>query len=116
MSETAFERIGWCDIIHRMYPRGKGMSDGEVTLRRNTMNEIMENQIARNKPDGFMLVRCELLDSSLMGAQWVLPFGPFNTYKEPPDHPFSVYGTASSMVCVKAVHWLEKTKEPEEEA
>src|SRR4030095_4075512 len=54
------------------------------------------------QPTGFMLLRCEMLDSSALGNRTILPYGPQNTYKTIPDHPISPSGLASDMSVVEA--------------
>ena len=74
--------------------------------------EILTQQHARFRPIGFMLLRCEMLDSSRLGSRTILPFGPNNTYKEPPDHPISPRGLASDMSVVEAL-WIPVIKDRE---
>jgi len=47
------------------------------------------------KPVGFFLAEAQLMDSSYFGSLVALPYGPDNTFKEVPDHPFSPRGLAS---------------------
>lgn len=54
------------------------------------------HQVAANlNPDGFMLLECEMLDSSFLGQRTVLAYGPNCTFREPPAHPIVLYGLAS---------------------
>ena len=52
-------------------------------------------------PTGFMILECQQMDSSHLGEYALLPFGPNNTFKEPPTHPVSPRGLASDMSTVK---------------
>jgi len=53
--------------------------------------------------EGWLLLECHVLDSSRLGSYTVLPYGPDNTYKAPPDHPVSPRGLASDMSVVVAL-------------
>ena len=61
-------------------------------------------------PDGWMLLECQQMDSSRFASVVILPYGPNNTYKEPPDHPISPRGLASDMSVVIGVLKLEEVK------
>lgn len=65
--------------------------------------EILDKQVAQYLPTGFMLLRCVDLSSSRLGSRVILPFGPNNTFKEPPDHPISPRGLASDMSEVECI-------------
>jgi hypothetical protein len=54
-------------------------------------------------PTGWMLLECQMMDSSRMGSLTILPFGPNNTFKAVPDHPLSPRGLASDMSVVVAL-------------
>lgn len=54
-------------------------------------------------PVGFMLLQCEVLDSSRLGEYVILPYGGGSTFKEPPQHPISPRGLASDMSVVVAI-------------
>lgn len=56
--------------------------------------------IERYKPVGFILLECQMLDSSSLGQLTVLPYGPNNTLKAIPDGPMSPKGMASDMAIV----------------
>jgi hypothetical protein len=57
----------------------------------------------RDKPIGFMLLQCVMMDSSYFGSHTIMPFGPNNTHKELPDLPISPRGMASDMSIVVGV-------------
>lgn len=54
-------------------------------------------------PDGWMLLECQMMDSSRCGSLTILAYGPNNTFKQPPDHPVSPRGLASDMSVVVAL-------------
>lgn len=54
-------------------------------------------------PDGYMLLECHMLDGSRLGELTILPYGPRNSFKEPPNHPISPRGLASDMSVVVAI-------------
>ncbi len=66
------------------------------------LRAILKDQKNRYKPDGWMLLECQMLDSSKIGQYTVLPYGPDNTFKRIPDHPVSPRGLASDMSVVVA--------------
>jgi hypothetical protein len=66
------------------------------------LRKILKLQNDRYTPDGWMILECQQLDSSLMGNRVILPYGPNNTYKTIPDHPVSPRGLASDMSVVIA--------------
>jgi len=70
---------------------------------RNGLLAILVDQKRRFNPDGWMLLQCVMLDSSRLGEHTILPYGPNNTFKEPPDRPISPRGLASDMSEVVAV-------------
>lgn len=61
---------------------------------------ILLKQREQYNPTGFMLLECQMMDSSYMGSLVVLVYGPNNTYKEIPNHPISPRGLASDMSTV----------------
>lgn len=63
----------------------------------------LEAQQRMYQPDGWMLLECVDLASSRLGHYVILPFGPKNTYKEPPTRPISPRGLASDMSSVVAI-------------
>lgn len=67
------------------------------------LREILSAQVARYHPDGWVMLQCEMLDSSYLGSLTILPYGPNNTFKSIPDHPVSPRGLASDMSVVVAV-------------
>lgn len=72
---------------------------------------ILDDQIEKYNPDGFMLLRCVMLDSSYFGSRAILPYGPNNTFKTPADKPFSPRGLASDISEVEAIWIVPKTKQ-----
>ena len=69
------------------------------------LESILNVQTQQYRPKGFMLLRCDMMDSSYFASRTILPFGPNNTFKEIPDHPISPRGLASDMSVVEA--WCE---------
>lgn len=67
--------------------------------------EIFRGQEAAYAPVGWFMAECQLLDSSRAGDLTVLPYGPNNTFKEPPSAPFSPRGLASD-TSVAVAHCL----------
>lgn len=65
--------------------------------------EVLNSQKQRFAPSGWMLLECQMLDSSRLGSYTILPFGPNNSYKSVPEHPISPRGLASDMSVVVAV-------------
>lgn len=63
----------------------------------------LEGQQRTYQPIGWMLLECQDLASSRLGHYVILPYGPNNTYKEPPTRPISPRGLASDMSVVVAV-------------
>jgi hypothetical protein len=57
--------------------------------------KILRGQIARWDNKGFFLAEAQLMDSSWLGQVVILPYGPQNTFKDIPEHPFSPRGLAS---------------------
>lgn len=71
------------------------------------LRAMLEEQIGRYKPDGFMLLRCVMMDSSRFGHRVILPYGHNNTFKAVPDHPISPRGLASDISEVEAI-WIPR--------
>jgi hypothetical protein len=65
--------------------------------------KILQDQRRRFDCDGWLLAECQVMDSSFMGSLTILPFGPANSFKTIPDHPFSPRGLASDTSVVVAV-------------
>ena len=69
--------------------------------------QILEAQADKCKPEGFMLLECQMMDGFRFGELVILPFGPNNTFKKPPTHPISPRGLASDMSVVVAVSYRD---------
>lgn len=54
------------------------------------------------QPTGWMLLECQVLDSSRIGSLVILPYGGKATYQEIPQQPISPRGLASDMSTVAA--------------
>lgn len=98
-------RFGWCEMVRWMVNASPGEWDERTKQRSATIVDNLTEVEKRYHPDGFMLLECQLLDSSKAGLRWCLPFGPRNTHKVPCEHPFSIDGTASGTVCLAGVYW-----------
>jgi hypothetical protein len=68
-------------------------------------------QAVAYEPDGFFIAEAQLLDSSWFGQVVILPFGPRNTFKTVPDHPFSPRGLASDTSV--AIGWVDVKDVPQ---
>lgn len=79
------------------------------TQEAEPMDVMLKLQLQREtyRPTGFMLLRCVMLDSSYLGTRVIVPYGPNNTFKEPPDHPISPRGLASDMSTVEEITVLK---------
>ena len=62
----------------------------------------LQAQQERYHPEGWMLLECQVFDSSRFGSYTILPYGPENTFKAPPEGPISPRGLASDMSIVVA--------------
>lgn len=80
---------------------GKYCERQEQTLA--GLAKVLNLQVLRFDPDGFMLLECQMLDSSRLGEYTILPYGPRNTFQTIPDHPISPRGLASDMSVVVGV-------------
>jgi hypothetical protein len=67
------------------------------------LKQVLGQQKANFSPEGWMLLQCVDMSSSMLGTQAILPYGPNNTYKALPDRPISPRGLASDMSTVVAV-------------
>lgn len=67
------------------------------------LRDVLRAQRERFKTIGWMLLECQVFDSSRLGHYSILPFGPNNTFKDLPEGPVSPRGLASDMSIVVAV-------------
>ncbi len=81
------DKMTWADFSAR-YCETRIVSPLGLALR-------LRIQALTYEPDGFFLAEGQLFDSSWFGTVAILPFGPRNTFKTVPDHPFSPRGLAS---------------------
>lgn len=72
----------------------------------------LEAQQRIYQTEGWMLLECVDLSSSRLGHYVILPYGPKNTYKEPPTKPISPRGLASDMSVVVATLKAEELTWP----
>lgn len=69
----------------------------------STVEELRERLLAQceqYQSEGFVLLQCEMLDSSHCGERTILGFGGSHTLQEIPDKPISPRGLASDMSVV----------------
>lgn len=65
------------------------------------LRKVLQDQKQRFNNEGWMLLECQMMDSSSLGSLVIMPYGPSNTYKEPITTPVSPRGLASDMsICV----------------
>lgn len=72
----------------------------------STRGELLDTLRAQRQkfnPTGWMLLECQVLDSSRLGSYTILPYGPNNTFKEPVSRPVSPRGLASDISVVVAL-------------
>lgn len=63
----------------------------------------LEQQRNSYQPNGWILLECQVMDSSKLGTLTILPYGRNNTLKEVPEHPISPRGLASDTSVVIGV-------------
>jgi hypothetical protein len=81
----------------------------------NTPQDLYATLEAQHRiyaPDGWVLLECKGLSSSRLGSYTILPYGPKNTYKEPPAGLISPRGLASDMSEAVAVLLAKDLKYP----
>lgn len=72
----------------------------------STREELLDTLRAQRQkfnPIGWMLLECQVLDSSRLGSYTILPYGPNNTFKELSMRPISPRGLGSDISIVVAV-------------
>lgn len=67
------------------------------------LKAIFTRQKELYKPDGWMMLECQMLGGARFGHLIILPYGGDATYKTIPDHPISPRGLASDMSVVVAL-------------
>lgn len=90
-----YEELNFEEFIRRYCGRQEQTPEG--------LSAILAKQKRVYDPDGWMLLECQVMDSSRLGEYVILPFGPNNTFKEVPDHFISPRGLASDISAVVAV-------------
>jgi len=68
----------------------------------------LNSQRKKFNPTGWVLLECQQLDSSYLGTRTMAPFGPDNTFKEPPTRPVSPRGLSSDMSVVIGILRVEE--------
>lgn len=67
------------------------------------LRDLLSEQWKLYRPLGWVMLECRLVDSSFRGQRTIVPYGPQNTWKEPPDGPVSPRGLASDTSVVIAI-------------
>jgi len=67
------------------------------------LKQALQFQKQHYNPNGWMLLEAQDMSSSWLGQLVILPYGPNNTFKEPPAHPISPGGLASDMSVIIGV-------------
>lgn len=67
------------------------------------LKAVLTAQKSKFNPEGWIMLECQMLDSSRLGSLAILPYGPNNTFKAIPEHPVSPRGLCSDMSVVCAV-------------
>lgn len=80
----------------------KRYCERQDSTREQLLNTLQSHR-QRFNPTGWMLLECQVLDSSRLGSYTILPYGPHNTFKEPLTRPVSPRGLASDISVVVAL-------------
>ena len=67
------------------------------------LENVLRLQKQQYNPDGWMMLECQVMDSSLFGSLVILPYGPRNSWKQVPQIPVSPRGLASDTSVVIAI-------------
>ena len=70
---------------------------------KETLYGIFLKHVEKYQPQGWAMLECQNMSSSRMGDLSIVPFGPNNTWKQPPDKPVSPRGLSSDMSVTVAV-------------
>jgi hypothetical protein len=97
------KQMTWAEFSKEYCTRQEQTPDG--------LARVLRTQSTRYNSEGFMLLQCEMLDSSRLGEYVILGFGGTHTFKTIPTHPVSPRGLASDMSMVKG--WIPATDLPE---
>lgn len=88
-------KLTWQELSERYCARQLQTFEG---LQRTLLDQLEKFQC-----EGWMLLECQDMCSSMLGSLTLLPYGPNNTYKAPPNHPISPRGLASDMSTVEGI-------------
>ena len=72
------------------------------TMEKQHLLLALDSQKKKYHPYGWMMLECQMLDSSRCGHLTILPYGPQNTWTSIPSGPVSPRGLASDMSVVVA--------------
>ena len=67
------------------------------------VRQALDIQQREFRPEGWMLLECQVMDSSRLGELVIVPYGPNNTFMSPPSTPVSPRGLASDISVVVGV-------------
>ena len=96
MNNTVVKQMTWEQFSHSFCERQDQTTPDGLKL-------VLRDQKSKYHPDGWMLLECQMMDSSRLGEYTILPYGPNNTYKTIPEHPVSPRGLCSDMSIVAGV-------------
>lgn len=96
---SAIPILTWDELSSRYCERQEQTPEGLI--------DVLKAQVERFQPDGWMLLECEMMDSSYLGSLTILPFGPNNTRKVPLTHGEAVSprGLCSDMSICVGILW-----------
>ena len=99
MSTNTIPSLTWAELSAKYCERQEQTPEGLLT--------ILQQQAKKFSPDGWMLLECQMMDSSLIGSLTILPFGPNNTRKIPLEYGevVSPRGLASDMSACTGILW-----------
>lgn len=87
------KQLTWNELSAQYCERQEQTPDG--------LYDVLFVQAVRFDCVGWMLLECQMMDSSRLGSLTILPYGPNNTYKEATTAPISPRGLASDMsICI----------------
>jgi len=75
------------------------------------LRSILRDQLDRYEPVGWVMMECQVLDTSKAGRLAIVPYGPSNTWQTIPQTPVSLDGTASGTSVPVAVLLADRFRE-----
>jgi hypothetical protein len=112
--EKVLELVAWAVVPGRPSRLGgavvnfKQMAWAEFSEKYCTRQECTPEQLAQKlrdrqkkwNPEGFMLLECQVMDSSYLGELTCVGYGGDATFRKPPEQPVSCRGLASDTAVV----------------